>query len=705
MPLVVTVAEQFPLSLLPGQLQAADFVSLEESFCAALRRHLPTAREISFIEGATLGTGRQPFSQPFSRSFARSFPGPLADLPDRVREMLAGEKMVLVSDPLLLLAFPLLREESGEESGEYVLAVLTDTDPLFRDKVDGAWLEECRQLVAAEFILLKEARRDRHTGFLNLANLEFLLSRPAAADCYRQLLLVELPPRRAAFSHCLRHIRRGGSLLQDIFPADEVRLHWLGHGLFALLRNCREGEGQGEIEQRLVALLQREGFHRVHIGSSHTAEAGAAGGRELLDQAWQALRQAGGRGPFSFASHPLHTQPEKHPLARPAAGISRRVNRLCRTAERFALVRFASDTPGKGAVELVLPAVERRKAERVADDLVVFLAGEDGPGALAWAREVVATLAADEPARLVSAGVAAFPHADFSRSEILQNCRRALLHAAFFGAGSAVLCDAVSMNISGDIFFAEGNLAAAVREYRRGLKCDPNDVNLHNSLGVALAMMNRLALARLSFEQALALAPTNFMALYNLGLAEQAGRRREQAYAYLEQALHHFDRQEGGDEVYRDLQLQLGMLAAETGRHRTAIEYLQAWRGGGPARQADRACYHLGQAHFALGELRQAMVELQRALRFNETDDRAMHLLARAYCRAGEGDDIALALCRKSVELEPREVAYRLLLAEVLARCGLWQEAKENARRCRRSRHHRDQALALLAPRNNNAGA
>ena len=80
----------------------------------------------------------------------------------------------------------------------------------------------------------------------------------------------------------------------------------------------------------------------------------------------------------------------------------------------------------------------------------------------------------------------------------------------FYGKSSAAVFDAVSLNISGDIYFGDGDLAKAVKEYKRGLKCDSRDVNLHNSLGVALAMMNKLSSALQSFKKALALDERQF---------------------------------------------------------------------------------------------------------------------------------------------------------------------------------------------------
>ena len=87
---------------------------------------------------------------------------------------------------------------------------------------------------------------------------------------------------------------------------------------------------------------------------------------------------------------------------------------------------------------------------------------------------------------------------------------------------------------------------------------------------------------------------------------------------------------------------------------------------------------------------------MQRALQFNEFDDRAIDLLGTVYFREGEGDDIALALCRKSVELEPGNILYRCNLAEVQLQCGLLAEARANLYRCLKNKKTKVKAQVLL---------
>jgi tetratricopeptide (TPR) repeat protein len=199
------------------------------------------------------------------------------------------------------------------------------------------------------------------------------------------------------------------------------------------------------------------------------------------------------------------------------------------------------------------------------------------------------------------------------------------------------------------------------------------------------------------FDNALAIDAQNFMALYNLGLAEQARGRKEEAYEYLERALSRYNDEDAGFGLLGDLKLQLGMLAGDLGKYQSALDYLVAWQSSNrQSARVGRALYYFGKARHKLGDNRQAMVDLQRALQFNQFDDRAMDLLGTLYFLEGEGAEVALALCRKSVELEPGNLLYRCNLAEVQLQCGMISEARENLHRCLKDQRTRAKALVML---------
>jgi tetratricopeptide (TPR) repeat protein len=680
------VLESFPSLGINSRLVAEDFSRFSDSYTEILQKHLPTAREVFFV----FSVGR---AEVYLREKANANIKESLSLFNQMKD--GGSSCGILGD-YLMLSF----ETKGEERS---IAIISGFDPLFLQRVSEDWLLEIRTTVESEFLLLKQARTDHLTGLLNVSNLYFLLDTYGSTEGFH-LILLELPPKRNSFQYFLRNSQRCATLLLNFVQKDSA-LHSLGQSTFALvLQQTHEG-GRLEIESALVNYLKREGCHRVHIGSSFSnpdlAEISNKNkqqcrGRQLLDEAWTALRHAAKRGPFSFCDFSLLAHPENHPLAPPARNLVRKLSKLFSLSDTFSLVQFCSDRTDCPASQVISRYIDRGVTISGGDDMFVYLDGAKPKEALAWSKNIINQIDNSKHGCRVSAGVSNYPYYDFKKSETILNCRKALLHAAFYGKSSAVVFDAVSLNISGDIYFNEGDLAKAVREYKRGLKCDNLDVNLHNSLGVALAMMNKLSPALQSFKNGLAIDTENFMALYNLGLGEQTRNRKSEALQYLEKAMQYYNHEEGAEFV-NDLRLQLGILSCELGKHEAALAYLVPWQlENNNAQNAGRVHYYLGKAHYGLKNNQKAMEALQRALRFNELDDRAMNLLGRVYLEEGEGNEIALSLCRKSVELEPSNLRYVLYLGEVLLQCSQYREARKNLYRCLKSRDCKMEAQRLL---------
>ena len=64
-------------------------------------------------------------------------------------------------------------------------------------------------------------------------------------------------------------------------------------------------------------------------------------------------------------------------------------------------------------------------------------------------------------------------------------------------------------------------------------------------------------------------------------------------------------------------------------------------------------------------------------------------MLGTVYLQTGEGDDIALNLCQKSVEMEPDNGAYKIRYARALAVSHQYEQALEILASCTRSRKFR----------------
>lgn len=674
------MTDSFPILANYRGLIAEDFSRFSQSFAEILKKRLPTAKTIYFADVDDLRT---------EHATATSSPDGNGDIFEALKN---GGKFFAIHEQNLLLSFPL-------RDGRQFIATVRGADPLFLGKVREDWLEETRSAVEREFILLKEARVDVHTGLLNLWNLCSLLEGVGQAKGLH-LVLIELPPKRTSFQYVVRYAQKCATSIRNFIQGDSV-LHAIGQSTFALVLPCKEGVEKSEVESALVSYLKREGCHKVHVGSScsifQAGENENVPAQNLLDEAWTALGHAQKRGPFSFCDYNRLTHPEQHALVAPDPNLVRRLGRLVRHCQSFSVVHLR-DLSGVGeAKDVVLPFIDQGVVLVSNSDVLVFFEGAEAVTTLTWAKRILDQARAAAQGNRVSAGLAYYPCSDFKKSETLLNCQKALLHASFFGEPTAVVFDSVSLNISGDSYFGDGDLARAVREYKRGLKFDWQNVNLHNSLGVALVMMDKFVPAMQSFENALAIDSRNFMALYNLGLAEQGKGRKKEAYQYLEKAVQHYDAEDAEVSMLDDLKLQLGGLACDLGEHRQALEYLLPWQEKNQrTARAGRVHFFIGKACHGLGDNRRAMVELQRALQFNEFDDRAMDLLGKVYFQEGEGDEIALALCQKSVELEPGNLLYRCNLAEVQLRCGKVRQARENLYRCLKSKKSRMKAQLLL---------
>jgi tetratricopeptide (TPR) repeat protein len=201
---------------------------------------------------------------------------------------------------------------------------------------------------------------------------------------------------------------------------------------------------------------------------------------------------------------------------------------------------------------------------------------------------------------------------------------------------------------------------------------DPDNTNLLNSLGVALAMLDNNGEAKLCFQRALQADAANYMALCNLGFIAQAQDQLDEAIDFFTRALplaaedeQIEQRDNEGHRLAQDLRFYLGRLYCQTGRYDEAVKILKKWQQlCANERQRRKAWRYLGEALAGTGERRQAMAALQRALAANPGDHEAMSLLGELIMRSHEGDEIALSLCRKSVELMPYSPLYRLRLAE-----------------------------------------
>jgi Flp pilus assembly protein TadD/GGDEF domain-containing protein len=276
----------------------------------------------------------------------------------------------------------------------------------------------------------------------------------------------------------------------------------------------------------------------------------------------------------------------------------------------------------------------------------------------------------------VTIGIAVYPTLDYSKRDILANACKALEHAHFFGPNSQTVFDEVSLNISGDKYYDIGDLNRAEAEFRQALRLNPEDANLHNSLGVCHADRGDFDQALASFETALRLKKNELLAAYNIAMVHRMKGHTDMALEFLKKA-------ECGREARFEAKLQIGRIYLEDKAPEQARPYLE---------DASVLRPENGQVHCLLGECLQALEmeaaarsAYKKALRLNANDATALSGLGWIYHKLEENFEIATLFCRQSVEIAPENGLFRYRLAR--------RYLSEN--RLKEARHHFEKAANL----------
>ena len=287
-----------------------------------------------------------------------------------------------------------------------------------------------------------------------------------------------------------------------------------------------------------------------------------------------------------------------------------------------------------------------------------FFPGKNDGDTLQLAREIQQRVK-ELGSASVSIGVASYPTADYGKGAVFGNAGKALTHASFFGAGSAVLFDAVSLNISGDELYQKGDVPGAIEELKAALKLDPENVNVLNSLGVCYGVSGALEEALRTFREAARIDPNEVMALYNTGYVHDLLNRTEDALACYRQA------EDTGEEVFEVL-FQLGKLYLDRGELDTAKTYLE--RAVRLQPDAWIAYLHLGECCEALHMTDEAVTYYETTVKKNPSDACALSALGALYDKKAENPEISTLFCEKAVEMSPENGLFQFRLGKIYFR-------------------------------------
>lgn len=575
----------------------------------------------------------------------------------------------------------------------YGIAILEGGDSALYEKYTIKALLDHSRAITADFLALQARAIEPLTGLFNAVlwreNLQHSLARRDDAV----VILLEIYPRARDAAHGHAYLQRAAGALASIAGRDIPVFH-LGSGVFAVLWQEATTADVRTMADVILYRLQRDGLDRAQMGLAWVDSQGTADFAGLMDRAWQAIVLARQRGPFAKAVYLDAAELGRHPFRSLTPAELNRCRDLWSKHDKFWIAALQADQAGQPLGEIILARLGSgaQLFERADGGVYLLLAEQDQAAALSLIRALQDKISKSHDLTF-SVGLAPFPCADCKRATVVVNARKALQHATFLGPATITPFDGVSLNISGDVYYNEGDMNGAVREYLFGLELDPRNVNLLNSLGVAYVRLNRFKTAIGCFEKTLAIEADNYMALFNLGSAWLTEGRDDLAMSYFEQAL-------AVDDRVFDLTLQLAELYCRSGQYNKVIELLDVSDAERTKREdwedaTARRC--LGEAWRNLDENRRAMECLQQACAFNHRDSRALSLLGELYEVEGEGSDIALSLCREAVELDDTRWDNLYRFGQVLARQGDKQAAIINLQKSLRLNRRNIDGATLLA--------
>lgn len=588
---------------------------------------------------------------------------------------------------------------------ENLALLISGLDDVMIKSTDEQWLRDTGSEIVGEFLDKRSAELDPLTGLYAVARFNQFIS-ARVVDEGDHIILVESLPSALSVKDALSHVSRTSRLLEE-FNRFSFPLFYLGNSIFCFVICRRESIFVKSFCTSLTTFGRNSGLKKIRAGiSSYRPERHDRGGGEqvstaILDEAWQALQKAGRRGPYAFCDYELLVNPAVFPLSPPSSSSVGKIVYRVQNSDTFSLIYFKPDFENKELIDAIID--DYFANETVVFDpegYVVIKTGHGEKSAKQWAESLIRRVLKDHgKGYSMSAGIGSYPFREYKKSEIIKNCRKALLHGSFFGPASSVIFDALSLNVSGDAYFGESDLYGAIREYRRGLDLSPNDVNLLNSLGVTYALMNRTVKAQEVFDQVLAIDPENFMARFNKGLGEKKLEDYRAAVDSFTLALKYLDAEDEEERsVVPDLRFQLGVCLYNTKDYRQAVSVLEKYFESTKNQPGHERCFsYIGKSYYHLHQLKPAATWLQRGLNVSQSDAESLGLLGLIYLKTGEGNDIALRLSEKSVEIDPDSLQSRVRYAQVLEGCGEVQKAADIYSYCARSKKTRPAAWLGMA--------
>lgn len=255
-----------------------------------------------------------------------------------------------------------------------------------------------------------------------------------------------------------------------------------------------------------------------------------------------------------------------------------------------------------------------------------------------------------------SAGLAECSALSDKPAEMLGRALKALDHASFFGPGSAVIFDAVSLNISGDKLFDKGDIKGSIEEFSKALTLDPSNLNVHNSLGVCYGLCGDYQKATSEFKTVVELDSIEVMSWYNMGFTSMLEGHREKALDLF------FKANTINPDIF-EIAFQTGRLLVEMSRPEEGKKFLE--RASQLEPKSAAVFRYLGECYTNLGKIDDAIAAYKKAIKQNPSDAASLSALGCLFDEQGENPEISIMFCRESVKLSPENGLFRYRLGRL----------------------------------------
>ena len=563
--------------------------------------------------------------------------------------------------------------------------VVHDVDSALLKKMAPEWLLELQDNIQELFFRTRQIYTDPGTGLYNQRALDLLLS---GRSCWKSLFLIATVSRRRTIAGGFQKIIQLSSLLEAVIHEP---LFYFGQGVFGCVSQQCDRRTALDFSHRLVSRLKREGLYRVHVGFSCLT--GEQSPEKALHDCWLALVEAERRGPYSLCDASFLHRRDQHPLALPTAQVLRKLQRKWNGLERFGLVLISSAGEAEENLRELAPLLpaESYCVELSADQQFVLLPSYTPARTAKKVKELAEKIEISTGLR-PALGFCHWPSVGSSKIDCIRNCRKAILHGSFYGAGSVVDFDFLSLNVSGDLYFDEGDYKQAIREYRSGLQMQPGDINLLNSLGVALAEVNRHREAIECFSRVLETDADNHMALVNKGMSCRLMGWNAEAVQCFEKAMSCPDHLK---QASLELYLQLSRLYCMGEQYEHAVSLLVRWQETKGSPDEFMFFKLMGEACMGAGRNREAIESLQHSLQLHPRNADSLSMLGLLYVLEGEGAEVGLSLCNRAIAMDEIEPEHFFRLASALFHLGRFNEALSAVRSALQIKRNHDRAVLL----------